>query len=400
MLFQLKKGAASAAQILQDLQDPNGRRNASRSPALTIAPAPRDHTRGRRSAEPDGPVPGMHVPYAHSTSALSIPTIQASDPDDTANSPDTVSYFHGGAEARVGTTPLGGTGLMNTPVPRSAGIAGNFLPQRMDGTPVPPRPSRWMDDWEQLEALGSGAFGSVVKARNRNDGQIYAVKRVHLRGVEGSTEEQKLWREVRTLSKLSHRNIVRYYSTWTEENAESGSVAHSTDGSEESERTSKGEITGETQSSFPIGFSMTRTTSVSSTSSLSRAGDPLRSTGQSFAGIIPRGLDSSNEGTEEDEDHDEDDDDDDEEPVFDFAIEDDFIEFTLEDDLTVASGQASVAASPAPRPISLPVIGRTWSTETSIPLSPLPPTRIMFIQMEFVERQTLKEVSHVMLHDR
>jgi eukaryotic translation initiation factor 2-alpha kinase 4 len=34
--------------------------------------------------------------------------------------------------------------------------------------------SRWKEDWEELELLGRGAFGSVVKARNKIDHRIYA----------------------------------------------------------------------------------------------------------------------------------------------------------------------------------------------------------------------------------
>ncbi|KAG9310494.1 hypothetical protein JVU11DRAFT_9640, partial [Chiua virens] len=41
--------------------------------------------------------------------------------------------------------------------------------------------SRWKEDWEELELLGRGAFGSVVKARNRIDSRTYAVKKIRLR---------------------------------------------------------------------------------------------------------------------------------------------------------------------------------------------------------------------------
>lgn len=34
--------------------------------------------------------------------------------------------------------------------------------------------SRWKEDWEELEMLGKGAFGSVVKARNKVDNRVYA----------------------------------------------------------------------------------------------------------------------------------------------------------------------------------------------------------------------------------
>ncbi|KAG8220630.1 kinase-like domain-containing protein [Butyriboletus roseoflavus] len=79
---------------------------------------------------------------------------------------------------------------------------------------TPPRQaSRWKEDWEELELLGRGAFGSVVKARNRIDSRIYAVKKIRLRTNQSDT---KIFREVNALSRLSHRFIVRYYTTWVE----------------------------------------------------------------------------------------------------------------------------------------------------------------------------------------
>ncbi|EIW85919.1 hypothetical protein CONPUDRAFT_114006 [Coniophora puteana RWD-64-598 SS2] len=81
---------------------------------------------------------------------------------------------------------------------------------------APPRTrqaSRWKEDWEELELLGRGAFGSVVKARNKIDERIYAVKKIRLRTDQSDT---KIFREVNALSRLSHRFIVRYYTTWVE----------------------------------------------------------------------------------------------------------------------------------------------------------------------------------------
>ncbi|TFY73866.1 hypothetical protein EWM64_g10146, partial [Hericium alpestre] len=87
--------------------------------------------------------------------------------------------------------------------------------------------SRWKEDWDELELLGRGAFGSVVKARNKFDGRIYAVKKVRLRAVK---LDPKILREVNALSRLSHRYIVRYFTTWFEL-AEPSSAATSTAGS-------------------------------------------------------------------------------------------------------------------------------------------------------------------------
>ncbi|KAG6864912.1 hypothetical protein C0991_006441 [Blastosporella zonata] len=106
-------------------------------------------------------------------------------------------------------------------MPVSAGLK-TPIPFSHEGSPElasffhPPRPqqvSRWKEDWEELELLGKGAFGSVVKARNKIDNRIYAVKKVRLKTV-GS--DVKIFREVNALSRLSHRFIVRYFTTWVE----------------------------------------------------------------------------------------------------------------------------------------------------------------------------------------
>jgi translation initiation factor 2-alpha kinase 4 len=60
---------------------------------------------------------------------------------------------------------------------------------------------------------GKGGFGSVVKARNKLDGRIYAIKKIKLRGTEN---DDKIFREINALSRLNHRYIVRYYATWLE----------------------------------------------------------------------------------------------------------------------------------------------------------------------------------------
>ncbi|KAJ7749951.1 hypothetical protein B0H16DRAFT_1675473 [Mycena metata] len=96
--------------------------------------------------------------------------------------------------------------------------------------------SRWKEDWEELEMLGKGAFGSVVKARNKIDSRIYAVKKIRLTTTLSDT---KIFREVNALSRLSHRFIVRYFTTWVE-TAEAVSASASEDDSDESSGTEDG----------------------------------------------------------------------------------------------------------------------------------------------------------------
>ncbi len=83
--------------------------------------------------------------------------------------------------------------------------------------------SRYKNDFIQLEKLGKGGGGEVVKVRNRLDRRIYAVKKVILQSEYGKMEKvgklenAKLKREVTTISRMTHKNIVRYYQAWVEE---------------------------------------------------------------------------------------------------------------------------------------------------------------------------------------
>ncbi|RVX71085.1 hypothetical protein B0A52_03451 [Exophiala mesophila] len=73
--------------------------------------------------------------------------------------------------------------------------------------------SKYHNEWEELDTLGKGGFGRVVRARQKLDGQFYAVKIVE------STSKQALndiVGEVTLLAKLNHPYIVRYYTSWIE----------------------------------------------------------------------------------------------------------------------------------------------------------------------------------------
>ncbi|KAK9710772.1 eukaryotic translation initiation factor 2-alpha kinase, partial [Basidiobolus ranarum] len=76
--------------------------------------------------------------------------------------------------------------------------------------------SRYRSDFEEIEFLGKGGFGEVVKARNKLDGRYYAIKKIRLnpRDVDNN---RKILREVTTLSRLHHQYVVRYFTTWLED---------------------------------------------------------------------------------------------------------------------------------------------------------------------------------------
>ncbi|KAL3921817.1 MAG: hypothetical protein SGILL_002548 [Bacillariaceae sp.] len=82
--------------------------------------------------------------------------------------------------------------------------------------------SRYMSEFEELSALGSGGFGSVFRVRNNLDGRNYAVKKIRIRRnaklseTEFSRRLNKILREVKALALLDHPNIVRYFNAWLE----------------------------------------------------------------------------------------------------------------------------------------------------------------------------------------
>ncbi|KAJ2815705.1 eukaryotic translation initiation factor 2-alpha kinase, partial [Coemansia furcata] len=118
---------------------------------------------------------------------------------------------------------------VNRPLPAQGTTAANKPPTALprgqvqrspEGVPgvehfMQPSASRYRTDFEEVEFLGKGGFGSVVKARNKIDGRYYAIKKIKLdaRDTEGN---KKIFREVTTLSRLHHQNVVRYYTTWVE----------------------------------------------------------------------------------------------------------------------------------------------------------------------------------------
>lgn len=73
-------------------------------------------------------------------------------------------------------------------------------------------------EYEYLDWVGEGGFGSVIKVKRKNeDKSVYAIKRVELRFTEKMNEGIK--REVTILAKLYHKNVVRYGDHWIEPNS-------------------------------------------------------------------------------------------------------------------------------------------------------------------------------------
>ena len=66
--------------------------------------------------------------------------------------------------------------------------------------------SRYAMDFVEEARLGKGGFGEVVKARQKLDGQIYAVKKITQKS---SAQLEEVLKEARLLSQLNHPSVVR-----------------------------------------------------------------------------------------------------------------------------------------------------------------------------------------------
>jgi len=70
-------------------------------------------------------------------------------------------------------------------------------------------------DFELLRVIGRGRFGEVSLARHTRTGFLFALKRTSF-GKRGQPDANKVKVEASALSRLSHPNVIRYYSTFTE----------------------------------------------------------------------------------------------------------------------------------------------------------------------------------------
>ncbi|KAJ8457370.1 hypothetical protein ONZ45_g18339 [Pleurotus djamor] len=236
--------------------------------------------------------------------------------------------------------------------------------------------SRWKEDWEELELLGKGAFGSVVKARNKIDSRIYAVKKVRLRTMQS---DSKIFREVNALSRLSHRFIVRYYTTWVEASETFSAAASEYDSNDSDSGTGTED-----------GTSVLHSRSTSNSRNRLIQDDPFMLTSGSDGisidlndlDVIQRSLSRSRSFPS--------------------------IHFTHSGDKSGGEGSGSGSGSEGESSSDeinvlgfdslyrRQKLGNSGGVGTSpeVAVTPIPPpmvTRTLYIQMEFVERQTLKE---------
>jgi len=75
--------------------------------------------------------------------------------------------------------------------------------------------SRYSSEFIQKDFIARGGFGQVYKAQHKLDGSNYAVKKIYIR-FESINDFVENLKEVKTLAKLHHPNIVAYKAAWLE----------------------------------------------------------------------------------------------------------------------------------------------------------------------------------------
>ena len=69
-------------------------------------------------------------------------------------------------------------------------------------------------DFELMQYIGKGASGEVIKVRSLKNKKIYAMKIINIRALD----DEYIRSEVEMTKKLNHKNIVKYYSSFIEDN--------------------------------------------------------------------------------------------------------------------------------------------------------------------------------------
>jgi len=77
--------------------------------------------------------------------------------------------------------------------------------------------NKYYNNFIELENIGAGSYGSVYKVYHKYEKNLYAIKKIDITNdlIRDNTD---IFREIQLFSKLNHKNIVRYYSSWLDDN--------------------------------------------------------------------------------------------------------------------------------------------------------------------------------------
>ena len=72
-----------------------------------------------------------------------------------------------------------------------------------------------LSDFEIIKELGKGSYGTVYTVKSLLNSNIYVMKKMEINHLK-HRQQQECYREVSILKKVSHRNIIKYYSSFLE----------------------------------------------------------------------------------------------------------------------------------------------------------------------------------------
>ncbi|OJJ67214.1 hypothetical protein ASPBRDRAFT_48265 [Aspergillus brasiliensis CBS 101740] len=172
------------------------------------------------------------------------------------------------------TFPFDLAALLNSPMRLPASSPVGLPLFQPKSQPPSSHLSRYVMEFSEVKILGRGSFGEVYHVKNHIDDQDYAIKKIplshrRLQQLQAGSQNQleKIMKEIRTLARLEHTNVVRYYGAWVEQCHVSGyaaSLHEQSDDIESAQMESRTSSRGMTDSqSFGIVFEQSETSAVS-----------------------------------------------------------------------------------------------------------------------------------------
>ena len=70
-----------------------------------------------------------------------------------------------------------------------------------------------LSDFKIIKELGKGSYGTVYTVRSYIDDNVYVMKKMELNNLK-EKQQRECYREVSILKKVSHQNIIKYYSSF------------------------------------------------------------------------------------------------------------------------------------------------------------------------------------------